>query len=407
MDYQNIYFISAIILGFYMAWNIGANDMANSMASCVGAKAVTLRQAVFIGAILCFIGATFVGGQVADTIKKGIVDTASITDIDAIIKGLLATLLAASIWITFATWCAWPVSTTHSIVGALVGFGLFVAGPEAIKWSKLIGVVISWVSSPVFAGFMAFFFFKIIHRFILSADDSEKASIRIGPIFIGLTFFLVVMSLLLKSPLGKLLHLNLIEGLSYALAIAVISGIIGFIFVKKAVSRGYKVEDIFRVMQIMTSCYIAFSIGANDVANAVGPVAGILGIIKSHSLQGQVQVPVNLLAMGGVGIIIGMATWGYRVIGTVGSKITELTNSRGFSIDFSAATSVLLASKMGMPVSTTHAVIGAVCGVGLARGLDAVDFRIVKKIFISWIATIPAAAITCVILYKLFTLLFN
>jgi len=406
MDYQNIYFISAVILGLYMAWNIGANDMANSMGSCVGAKAVTLKQAVFIGAILCFFGATFVGGQVADTIKKGIVDTSAISDLDVIIKGLLATLLAASIWITFATWFAWPVSTTHSIVGALVGFGLFVGGPEIVNWYKLIGVVISWVSSPVFAGLMAFAFYKIIERFILAVDDSERAIVKIGPIFISLTFFMVVMSLLLKSPLGKVWEIGLLRGLLYALIAAIISGIIGFLFVRKAVSWGYKVENIFRILQIMTSCYIAFSIGANDVANAVGPVAGILSIIKNQSLQYKVQVPVGLLAMGGVGIIIGMATWGYKVIGTVGSKITELTNSRGFSIDFSAATSVLLASKMGMPVSTTHAVIGAVCGVGLARGLDAVDFRIVKKIFISWVATIPAAAITCILLFKLFMLLF-
>ncbi len=406
MDYQNIYFISAIILGFYMAWNIGANDMANAMASCVGAKAVTLKQAVFIGAILCFFGATLVGGHVADTIKKGIVDTSAIADLDIIIKGLLATLLAAGIWITFATWFAWPVSTTHSIIGALVGFGLFAIGPQSINWSKLIGVVISWVSSPVFAGLTAFVFFKIIHRFILSVDESEKATVKIGPIFIGMTFFLVVMSLLLKSPLGKLLEIGLADGLLYALTAAVISGALGFLFIRKVVAKGYKVEDVFRVLQIMTSCYIAFSIGANDVANAVGPVAGILGIIKDQSLQCKVQVPVNLLAMGGVGIILGMATWGYKVIGTVGSKITELTNSRGFSIDFSAATSVLIASKMGMPVSTTHAVIGAVCGVGLARGLDAVDFRIVKKIFVSWIATIPAAAITCILLYKLFMWLF-
>lgn len=389
-----------------MAWNIGANDMANAMASCVGAKAVTLKQAVFVGAILCFFGATLVGGHVADTIKKGIVDTSAINDLDIIIKGLLATLLAASIWITFATWFAWPVSTTHSIIGALVGFGLFAVGPQAVNWNKLIGVVISWVSSPVFAGFTAFIFFKFIHRFILSVDESEKATVKIGPVFIGLTFFLVVMSLLLKSPLGKVLEIELAEGLLYALTAAVISGALGFLFIRKAVAKGYKVEDVFRVLQIMTSCYIAFSIGANDVANAVGPVAGILGIIKSQSLQYKVQVPVNLLAMGGVGIIIGMATWGYRVIGTVGSKITELTNSRGFSIDFAAATSVLIASKMGMPVSTTHAVIGAVCGVGLARGLDAVDFRIVKRIFVSWIATIPAAAITCILLYKLFMWLF-
>lgn len=406
MSPELIFAIVAVIVGFYMAWNIGANDMANSMASAVGAKAITLKQAVIIGGILCFIGATFVGGHVTDTIKKGIVDTTCINDLGVVIKGLLATLLAASLWITFATWRAWPVSTTHSIIGALVGFGLFSAGIDSINLVKLASVVLSWVTSPLFAGILAFVLFKIIHRFILSVDDSEKASLKIGPIFVGLTFFIMVISLFLKSPLSKTLKLTLIQSLSIAAVISIISSIIGYHLINSAIKRGIKVEGIFRVLQIMTSCYIAFSIGANDVANAVGPVAGIFSMIKDNNMQTQIQVPLMLLALGGLGIAIGMATWGYRVIATVGSKITELTNSRGFSIDFSAATSVLIASKLGMPVSTTHAVIGAVCGVGLARGLDAVDFRVVKKIIISWIATIPASAVLCILFFKIFMWLF-
>lgn len=406
MSPELIFAIAAVIIGFYMAWNIGANDMANSMASAVGAKAITLRQAVIIGGILCFIGATFVGGDVTDTIKKGIVDPACINDLGVTIKGLLATLLAASLWITFATWRAWPVSTTHSIIGALVGFGLFSAGIDSINLAKLVSVVLSWVTSPLFAGILAFVLFKIIHRFILSVDDSEKASLKIGPIFVGLTFFIMVISLFLKSPLSKTLKLTLIQSLSITAVISIISSIIGYHLINSAIKRGIKVEGIFRVLQIMTSCYIAFSIGANDVANAIGPVAGIFSIIKNSNMQTQTEVPLILLALGGLGIAIGMATWGYRVIATVGSKITELTNSRGFSIDFSAATSVLIASKLGMPVSTTHAVIGAVCGVGLARGLDAVDFRVVRKIVISWIATIPASAILCIVFFKIFMLIF-
>ncbi|MCK5306620.1 MAG: inorganic phosphate transporter [Candidatus Omnitrophica bacterium] len=406
MGIETIYLIIAVVLGFYMAWNIGANDMANSMASAVGAKAITLKQAVIISGVLCFIGATFIGGSVTDTIKKGIIDPACVGDLEVMIKGLLATLLAASAWITFATWRAWPVSTTHSIVGALVGFGVFSAGINSINWNKLAGVAISWVTSPLFAGVLAYFIFKIIYRCILSVDESEKASIKIGPVFVGFTFFLMIISLLLKSPLGKVLELAIWQSFFIAVLGGVISLIGGYYFIKKAVKAGAKVEDIFKVLQIMTSCYIAFSIGANDVANAVGPVAGIFSILKNNTLGTKVEVPVALLAMGGVGIAIGMSTWGYRVISTVGSKITELTNSRGFSIDFSAATSVLLASKLGMPVSTTHAVIGAVCGVGLARGLDAVDFRVVKKIIISWVVTIPASAVMCVLFFKFFMWLF-
>lgn len=398
--------IAAVVLGFYMAWNIGANDMANSMASAVGSKAITLKQAVFIGSILSFLGAVFVGGHVTDTIRKGIIEPSCISNSDILLKGLLASLMAASLWITFSTWFAWPVSTTHSIVGALVGFGLFSSGVETVNWGRLIGIVLSWITSPLFAGLMAFGLFKIISRFILTVDDSEKASSRITPIFVGLTFFVIMVSLFLKTSLGNKLNLDLNQIFLIAGLTGFISIIFSYYLIISAIKKGMKVEDIFRVLQIMTSCYIAFSVGANDVANAVGPLAGIFSIIKSGGFQQQIKIPLGLLVLGGAGIMIGMSTWGYKVIATVGRKITQLTNSRAFSIDFSAATSVLLASKLGMPVSTTHAVIGAVCGVGLARGLDAIDFRIVKKIIISWIATVPASAITCIIFFKIFMYIF-
>ncbi len=406
MGPELIFLIVAIILGFYMAWNIGANDMANSMASAVGAKAITLKQAVIIGSILCFVGATFAGSHVTDTIRKGIVDPSAIGNLDIIIKGLLASLIAASLWITFATWFSWPVSTTHSIVGALVGFGLFAAGMNSINWGKLIGVALSWITSPLLAGILGFVIFRIIRKFILTVDDRGKACLKIMPTFIGLTFFIIASSLFFKTPIGKKIHLTSFESVSVAIIVGIISTICSYFWVQRAINKGREVEDIFKRIQVMTSSYIAFSIGTNDVANAIGPVAGIFSMLKNSNLQSKVEVPIVLLALGGIGIAIGMYTWGYRVIETVGRKITTLTNSRGFSIDFSAATSVLLASKLGMPVSTTHAVIGAVCGVGLARGLDAVDFRIVKKIVISWIATIPAAAGTCILFFKLFMWLF-
>ena len=406
MGPELIFLIVAIILGFYMAWNIGANDMANSMASAVGAKAITLKQAIIIGSILCFVGATFAGSHVTDTIRKGIVDPSAIGNLDIIIKGLLASLIAASLWITFATWFSWPVSTTHSIVGALVGFGLFAAGMNSINWGKLIGVALSWITSPLLAGILGFVIFRIIRKFILTVDNRGRACLKIMPIFIGLTFFIIASSLFFKTPIGKKIHLTSFESISVAIIVGIISTICSYFWVQGAINKGREVEDIFKRIQVMTSSYIAFSIGTNDVANAIGPVAGIFSMLKNSNLQSKVEVPIVLLALGGIGIAIGMYTWGYRVIETVGRKITTLTNSRGFSIDFSAATSVLLASKLGMPVSTTHAVIGAVCGVGLARGLDAVDFRIVKKIVISWIATIPAAAGTCILFFKLFMWLF-
>jgi len=389
-----------------MAWNIGANDIANSMGSAVGADAISLKQAIFIGSILCFVGAILVGGHVTDTIRKGIINTDYITNVDVLIKGLLATLAAASLWVTFATWRAWPVSTTHSIIGALIGFGLFAGGYNTIEWYKLIQVVISWVSSPLLAGFLAFILFKIIRRFILMAEDSKKACSNIAPIFVGLTFLIVTLSILLKTPIGGKIGFSLVENIIFTLGLSSVAVFIGYFIIAISLKKGTNVESIFRVLQLMTSGYIAFSIGTNDVANAIGPVAGIISIIKNQSISSTVPVPMYLLALGGIGIMVGMATWGYRVIATIGKKITELTNTRGFSIDFSAATSVLLASKLGMPVSTTHAVIGAICGMGIARGLDAVDFRIVKTIFIAWIITIPATALTCIIFFKLFDYMF-
>jgi PiT family inorganic phosphate transporter len=390
-----------------MAWNIGANDIANSMGSAVGAEAITLKQAIFIGSILCFAGATLVGSHVTDTIRKGIINTDCITNVDVLIKGLLATLTAASLWVTFATWRAWPVSTTHSIVGALTGFGLFAGGYNTIEWNKLIQVVISWVSSPLLAGLLGFVLFRIIRRYILMADDSRKACLKITPVFVGLTILIVTLSILLKTPFGKNLGLSIKQIITLTLSISLVSIFIGRLLISIALkNKETNAESIFRVLQVGTSCYVAFSIGANDVANAIGPVAGIISIIKNQSISSTVPVPMYLLALGGIGITVGIATWGYRVIATIGRKITELTNTRGFAIDFSAATSVLLASKLGMPVSTTHAVIGAVCGVGIARGLDAVDFRIVKTIFISWIVTLPAAAISAILFFKLFNYIF-
>jgi inorganic phosphate transporter, PiT family len=406
MGLEHTFFIAAIIIGFYMAWNIGANDMANSMASAVGAEAITLKQAIFIGSILCFIGATFAGSKVTETIQKGIVDPSGIDNLEIVIKGLLASLVAASLWITLSTWFAWPVSTTHSIVGALVGFGFFVSGPASINWQRLTGIVISWVASPLFAGVLGFILFRIISKYILSVDEREKASLRIIPVFIGLALFMVASSLFFKTPIGQMMKFNTTESLVFALIIAFIGTVFGFFGVRRAIRRKRDTEDIFKLVQIMTSCYVAFSIGTNDVANAMGPVAGIFNILKENTLRAQVEIPITLLALGGFGIAVGIFTWGYRVIETVGRKITHLTNSRGFSIDFAAATSVLLASRLGMPVSTTHAVIGAVCGIGLARGLDAVDFRVVRKIVISWIATVPAAAVTCILFFKLFMWLF-
>jgi len=395
--------IIGYIFGFYMAWNIGANDVANSMASAVGAKAITIRQAVFIAGVLNVVGAVFIGSHVTNTIRKGIVSTDIMTDPQVALIGALSALLAAALWVSFATWKSLPVSTTHSIVGAMIGFGIMAGGFAVINWSKLAAVVLSWVISPVFSLIIAFVMFKIIVKVILAAKRSFDRALKLSPAFIGLAVFLIVLSFLFKTPLGKKLAIDSWTALLVAFIFAILLGYAGMVllrrFIPMDVSRN--AEEVFRKIQIGTSCYVALAQGANDVANAIGPLAVIYFLVNTGSVGAQVPVPVFLLLFGGVGIACGISMAGYRVMDTIGTKITTLTNTRGFSVDFAAASTVLLASKFGLPVSTTHAAVGGVLGVGLAGGIEAVNFRIVFQIMIYWILTVPAAAATSMIIFKI------
>ena len=395
--------IIGYIFGFYMAWNIGANDVANSMASAVGAKAITIRQAVFIAGILNILGATFIGTHVTNTIRKGIVSTEIMQDPHVALIGALSALLAAALWVSFATWKSLPVSTTHSIVGAMIGFGIMAGGVSVINWVKLGAVFLSWIISPVFSLVIAFIMLKIIIKTILSKKDAFKWALRLSPFFIGSAFFIVVLSFLFKTPLGKTLAVGNLAALAIASIIALVLGIISTMLLKHSITnkKSTGVEEIFKRIQIGTSCYVALAQGANDVANAIGPLAVIYFLVKTGSVGAEVPVPIFLLFFGGIGIAGGISMWGYRVMDTIGTKITTLSNTRGFCVDFAAATTVLVASKMGLPVSTTHAAVGGVLGVGLARGLEAVNFSIVFKIMLYWILTVPAAALTSMVIFKI------
>jgi inorganic phosphate transporter, PiT family len=401
MGGEYIVLIIGYIFGFYMAWNIGANDVANSMASAVGAKAITIRQAILIASLLNVVGATFLGSHVTNTIRKGIVSTQILSDPQLALIGALAALLAAALWVSFATWKSLPVSTTHSIVGAMIGFGIMAGGLDVINWSKLGAVVLSWVISPIFSLVIAFFLFKLIIRLVLSSDDAGAAALRWSPVFIGSAVFVVVLSFLFKTPLGKNLSLGMPSALIIAAAAAYVLGMAGKWMIHRFVigPQDRAAEEIFRRIQIGTSCYVALAQGANDVANAIGPLAVIYFLVKTGAVGAKVPVPVFLLLFGGVGIACGIWMAGYRVMTTIGTKITTLTNTRGFCVDFSAATTVLLASKLGLPVSTTHAAVGGVLGVGIARGMEAVNFRIVLQIMVYWVLTVPAAALTCMLLF--------
>jgi PiT family inorganic phosphate transporter len=399
--------IVGYIFGFYMAWNIGANDVANSMASAVGAKAITIRQAVFIAGILNVLGAVFIGSHVTNTIRKGIVSTDIMADPQVALIGAFSALLAAALWVSFATWKSLPVSTTHSIVGAMIGFGIMAGGIAVINWSQLAAVVLSWVISPVFSLIIAFLMFKIIVKVILIEKGSFVRALKLSPAFIGLAVFIIVLSFLFKTPLGKKLAMDSWTALLVAIIFAIALGYTGMVLLGRfiPVGVGDDVEEVFRKIQIGTSCYVALAQGANDVANAIGPLAVIYFLVKTGSVGAQVPVPVFLLLFGGIGIACGIGMAGYRVMDTIGTKITSLTNTRGFSVDFAAASTVLLASKLGLPVSTTHAAVGGVLGVGLAGGIEAVNFRIVFQIMWYWILTVPAAAITSMIIFRILQLI--
>jgi|TARA_B110000971_G_scaffold43190_1_gene42721 PiT family inorganic phosphate transporter len=416
MDHVTIYIILAGALGLFMAWGIGANDVANAMGTSIGAKALTIKQAVIIAAIFEFAGAFLAGGQVTSTIRKGIIDNASIADSpELLIYGMLASLMAAGTWLLIASRAGWPVSTTHTIVGAIVGFAIVGIGTEAVHWNKVGSIVMSWVVSPVLSGALAFFLFRSVQRLILNADNPLAMAKRYVPIYIFLTGFMIALVTLFKG----LKHIGLEFSTSQNYIIAVIIGLIvtgiGMLYISRlkfdpSDDKDFhfaNVEKIFSVLMVVTACAIAFAHGSNDVANAVGPMAAVISIANDGVVNQQSAMPVWVLLIGGVGIVLGLAMYGKKVIATIGSKITELTPSRGFACQLAASTTVVIASGTGLPISTTHTLVGAVLGVGLARGIGALNLSVVGTIFMSWMITLPAGALLSIFFFFFFKGVFS
>lgn len=410
MNIDSLILLIAVSVGLYMAWNIGANDVANAFGTSIGSKALTFKQVVLIAAIFEFAGAVLVGSHVTDTVRKGIVDSSLFAARPEILAyGMVSALLAASIWLHIASTIGWPVSTTHSIVGGIAGFGLVAGGFSAIAWGKMGQIVLSWVLSPLLGGIIAATMFIFISRRIIDTEDPHLQLKKVSPYLIFLVITTLFLSIIYKGLKNLHLDLPFNQALFIASLIGLFAAVIGKVLIDK-VEPGHKggfdaVERVFRYLQIITACYVAFAHGANDVANAIGPVAAVISVIQTKTVQMKVDVPIWLLLIGGGGIILGLATYGYKVIEMVGKKITEITPSRGFSAEFGAATTVLIASKLGLPVSTTHTLVGAIIGVGLARGMAALNLRVIRDIFISWGATIPFTAILTVLFYKLLTAL--
>jgi PiT family inorganic phosphate transporter len=408
MEAQYIYIGLAALFAIFMAWGIGANDVANAMATSVGSKALTIKQAIFVAAIFEFGGAVLAGGEVTSTIRKGIVDVGLLGDTpELLIYGMLAALLAAGTWLLIASHRGWPVSTTHSIVGAIVGFAAVGIGVEAVKWAKVGTIVMSWVISPLTAGFIAYLIYRSVQSLILRHDDPLVRAKRYVPIYMFLAAFTITLVTILKG----LKHVGLDMGMqeSYILAIAIAVGIaiLGAVVIRRVQpdpnadqdQHQVTVERVFGILMIVTACGMAFAHGSNDVANAIGPLAAVVSVAQSGEVGSEAALASWVLLIGGAGIVIGLATFGRHVIATVGRKITHLTPSRGFAAELAAATTIVIASGTGIPISTTHTLVGAVLGVGLARGLQAIDLRVVGQIFLSWIVTIPAGAILAIIFF--------
>ncbi|MFW5945465.1 MAG: inorganic phosphate transporter [Candidatus Natronoplasma sp.] len=400
--------LAGLASGLYMAWNIGANDLANSMSSAVGAEAITYKQAVIIASILAVSGAIFAGEHVTATVQVGIFDTAEVADVQGqteLALGALSAVTAAGIWITIATWKSMPISTSHSIVGGMLGFGLIAGGLDIISRGTLGRIVISWLTSPIFGGIGAFLIFKLIIYLIFNSEDPFTTSKKTVPFFLGATAFVVSVSLLYNTNLSLRIFGERLDVFRAILLSLPISAVLGF-FGKYPIMKGIEahngvddVEDIFRRLQILTSCYVAFSFGANNVGNAIGPVVLVVqNTLGTSGLPWFINNEI-LLTVGGLGLVLGISTWGYKVIKTVGFNITTLTNTRGFSVDFGAATTMLVAAMLGMPISTSHTVVGSVLGVGFARGIEAIDLSVLRRIIYSWLLTVPIAAVTSVAIY--------
>ena len=407
-----IILVIAGLLGFFAAWGIGANDVANAMGTSVGSKALTLKQAVLIAAIFEFLGAYLAGGEVTSTIRKGIVNPEVYQDnVDIFIVGMMATLLATGSWLLIASKNGWPVSTTHSIVGAIVGFVMITKGSSYVSWDKIVEILYSWVSSPLISAVLAFIIFRSVQKFILESENKSRSAIRLIPVYV----FLVMVVIALVTAKKGLVHLgfdwsdDFILKTSLGLA-ALVSGL-AFIYLRQQAQNLTDVSGIevaFSLLMVFAACAMAFAHGSNDVANAIGPLAAIVSVVNSNGIiSTQAAVGSWVLLLGGVGIVFGLATYGHRVIKTVGEKITKLTPSFGFSANLATASTVVFASFLGFPVSTTHTLIGGVIGVGLANDYRKIDFKQIGTIVISWLVTVPVGALMTILYYVLLRVVFG
>jgi PiT family inorganic phosphate transporter len=409
--------VVAAAVGFLMAWGIGANDVANAMGTSVGSKALTIKQAILIAMVFEFAGAYLAGGEVTSTIRKGIIDSGYfINTPELLVFGMISALLAAGIWLAFASYLGWPVSTTHSIIGAIVGFAAVGVSADAVHWGKVGGIVGSWIVTPAISGFIAYLIFQSAQKLIFDTDKPFENAKRYVPYYMAMAGFVMALVTIKKGLKHVGLDIPSDQGYFIAIGIAICVGIIGHFFIKrikfdpKSDKRTHyaNVEKVFAVLMIVTACCMAFAHGSNDVANAIGPLAAVVSIVESGGEIGaKAQLVWWILPLGGLGIVAGLALFGHRVIRTIGKGITHLTPSRGFAAELAAASTVVIASGTGLPISTTQTLVGAVLGVGMARGIAALNLSVVRNIVVSWVITLPAGAGLSILFFFIMKSIFN
>ena len=407
----------AAAFGFIMAWGIGANDVANAMGTSVGSNAITIKQAIIIAMIFEFAGAYLAGGEVTSTIRKGIIDSGYFVDTpELLVYGMIASLLAAGLWLVLASALGWPVSTTHSIVGAIVGFAAVGVGSDAVEWGKVGGIVGSWIITPAISGFIAFLIFQSVQKLIFNTDNPLANAKRYVPLYMAFAGFIMSLVTITKGLKHIGLKFTTVEAYTLAVVIAIIVGVIGKIFIARLKmdenleknDHFGNVEKVFAILMVVTACCMAFAHGSNDVANAIGPLAAVVSVVQSGGeIAKKAELVWWILPLGAFGIVLGLAIFGKRVMQTIGKNITHLTPSRGFAAELAAASTVVIASGTGLPISTTQTLVGAVLGVGMARGIAAINLSVVRNIVVSWVVTLPAGAALSIMFFFMIKGIFN
>lgn len=417
LNYGSTLVILAAVVGFFMAWGIGANDVANAMGTSVGSKALTIKQAIIIAMVFEFAGAYLAGGEVTSTIRKGIIDASYFVDTpELLVFGMISALFAAATWLLIASALGWPVSTTHSIVGAIIGFAAIGVSVDTVSWGKVLGIVGSWIVTPLIAGTIAFVIFNSAQKLIFDTAKPLQQARKYVPIYMFLAGFVLSLVTIKKGLKHVGLDIGATEGYIYAVLVAVIVALIGKVFIARlkfdekadTKSQYVNVEKVFAILMIVTACCMAFAHGSNDVANAIGPLAAVASIVSNEGvIVKKAALEWWILPLGGFGIVAGLALFGHRVIATIGNGITHLTPSRGFAAELAAASTVVISSGAGLPISTTQTLVGAVLGVGMARGIAAINLGVVRNIVISWVITLPVGAGLSIVFFWILTAIFS